>query len=118
MGFPFTILGPLLLLFVPKFLRDYGYTMFAKYRSSIWIYTKRMTGIKDASLHEYRSKVILPSKYTENPSLIPKAWGLIEPSPVQSKTTIDVDDTEKKDTWDMSESNSVELKHFLTIDLY
>jgi predicted DCC family thiol-disulfide oxidoreductase YuxK len=94
MGFPFTFLGPLLILFVPKFLR---YTMFAKYRSPIWVYIKRMTGIKDTSLCEYRSKVILPSKYIENPTLIPKTWGLIEPSPIQSKTTSDGVDAEKKD---------------------
>jgi predicted DCC family thiol-disulfide oxidoreductase YuxK len=76
MGFPFTIIGPLLLLLIPKFIRDFGYMIFAKYRSTIWIYMKRITGLNDTSLYIYKSKIILPQKYIDNPTLIPMSWGL------------------------------------------
>jgi predicted DCC family thiol-disulfide oxidoreductase YuxK len=80
MGFPFAMIGPLLLLLFPKFIRDFGYDMFAKYRSTIWIYIKRMTGLGDTCLYEYRSKIILPKKYINDPTFIPTSWGLDEPT--------------------------------------
>ena len=80
MGFPYTILGPLLLLFIPKFIRDFGYDMFAKHRGSIWTFIKRMTGLGDTILHPYSTKIILPSKYMNDPTIIPKNWGLEDPT--------------------------------------
>ena len=78
MGFPFTFIGPLLLLLFPKVIRDFGYDMFAKYRSNIWIFIKRITGLGDTMLYPYRTKITLPSKYVDDPTIIPKNWGLEE----------------------------------------
>ena len=80
MGFPFTFIGPLLLLLFPKFIRDFGYDMFAKYRSNIWIFIKRITGLGETMLHTYSTKIILPSKYLTDPTIIPTNWGLDVPT--------------------------------------
>jgi predicted DCC family thiol-disulfide oxidoreductase YuxK len=80
MGFPFTILGPLLLLLFPKFLRDWGYTKFAQHRGDIWILIKRITGLGDTSLVSYRDRILLPPGYSASHPL-PSSWGLDAPSP-------------------------------------
>jgi predicted DCC family thiol-disulfide oxidoreductase YuxK len=101
MGFPFTVLGPILLLLFPKFIRDFGYNLFAKHRGSIWIFVKRMTGLGETSLYQYRNKVLLPPEFTKNNS-IPPSWGLDATSPEASATSVETypvdssDDTKKE----------------------
>jgi predicted DCC family thiol-disulfide oxidoreductase YuxK len=75
MGFPFTVLGPLLLLLFPKFVRDFCYGLFARNRAAIWTFIKRCTGLGETSLHQYRHKVILPPEFKKN-NQVPPSWGL------------------------------------------
>ena len=97
MGFPFTFIGPLLLLLFPKVIRDFGYDMFAKYRSNIWIFIKRMTGLGETMLYPYSSKILLPSKYLDDRTSIPKNWGLEEPTITKTTATVTETATETKE---------------------
>jgi len=57
MGFPYTLLGALLLL-IPACARDVGYKLFAKHRGAIWKRVKRTTGMGDTYLVEHRDKMV------------------------------------------------------------
>jgi predicted DCC family thiol-disulfide oxidoreductase YuxK len=57
MGFPYNLLGPIA-LFVPKFIRDCGYRLFARNRGFIWKQVKRVTGLGDTQLEAYRDRIV------------------------------------------------------------
>jgi hypothetical protein len=57
MGFPYTLLGALLLL-IPACLRDVGYKLFAMHRGTIWKRVKYAFGMGDIHLSEHRDKMI------------------------------------------------------------
>lgn len=75
MGLPFAVLGPLFLLLFPKFVRDFGYNLFARNRAAIWTFIKRWTGLGETSLYQYRHKVILPPEFNKK-NHVPPNWGL------------------------------------------
>ena len=66
---PYPLLGFILLLVFPKFLRDFGYSLFAKHRGSIWKVVKKVSGIGDTKMEPYRKRVL----GLEEP--IEKSWG-------------------------------------------
>lgn len=72
MGFPYNVLGPVALL-VPACVRDAGYRLFARNRGTIWKGVKKVTGLGDTHLYEYRQGVVgLP----EEP--LDAGWGFNE----------------------------------------
>jgi predicted DCC family thiol-disulfide oxidoreductase YuxK len=88
MGFPYSWLGPVLLAGVPVFIRDYGYSVFARHRGTIWKAVKRLTGIDDTMLHNYRDRILGLDDNDDDDEPPPAAWGLQQP---------DKDGSEKKD---------------------
>lgn len=48
----------LLALMVPRFIRDAGYTAFAINRGRIWKIAKRITGMGDTSMEQYRGCIL------------------------------------------------------------
>jgi predicted DCC family thiol-disulfide oxidoreductase YuxK len=68
MGRPYTVLGPILLA-IPAVIRDFCYRAFARNRGAIWKVVKRVTGMGDTQLHEYRDRVV---GLTED---VPAGWG-------------------------------------------
>jgi predicted DCC family thiol-disulfide oxidoreductase YuxK len=80
MGFPFNLLGPLLLL-IPAFLRDFGYRLFARNRGDIWKAVKKVTGLGETKLHAYRDRVVgLEGEEPLNPG-----WGFGESEKAHTK---------------------------------
>lgn len=74
MGFP--ILGRILLAVFPKFLRDFGYSLFARNRGKIWTAFKGVTGLGDTLLYVHRDRIVgLPVNVGEPP----ESWGLRKP---------------------------------------
>ena len=73
MGFPYSFLGPLLLVLVPTALRDWGYRIFARNRGTIWKGVKRVTGLGDTNLSAYRDRIV---GLKEQEGGIPPSWGL------------------------------------------
>mmetsp|Transcript_9034 Transcript_9034/g.19360 ORF Transcript_9034/g.19360 Transcript_9034/m.19360 type:complete len:94 (+) Transcript_9034:497-778(+) len=57
MGFPYAVLGFILLL-IPACIRDFGYKLFAKNRGAIWKKVKKVVGMGDTMLVEYRGRVV------------------------------------------------------------
>mmetsp|Transcript_43545 Transcript_43545/g.64615 ORF Transcript_43545/g.64615 Transcript_43545/m.64615 type:complete len:109 (-) Transcript_43545:201-527(-) len=70
LSFPWNILGMLALL-VPVFIRDFCYKIFARNRGDIWKGVKKVTGMGDTMMHEYRGSILgLPEKEP-----MPPSWG-------------------------------------------
>lgn len=57
MGVPYAVLGFVLLL-IPAVIRDLGYSLFAKNRGKIWKGVKKVTGMGDTMLIEFRDRVV------------------------------------------------------------
>ena len=57
MGFPWSIVGRTGLL-VPAFIRDAAYGAFARNRGAIWKVIKRITGLGDTRMEEYRDRIL------------------------------------------------------------
>mmetsp|Transcript_28026 Transcript_28026/g.39478 ORF Transcript_28026/g.39478 Transcript_28026/m.39478 type:complete len:86 (-) Transcript_28026:289-546(-) len=58
MGFPYRIIGPLALLLIPPFIRNFGYRIFARNRGKIWIWIKKFTGIGDIKLDYFKDRIL------------------------------------------------------------
>jgi len=58
MGFPYNVLGPLALVLVPAFLRDFCYRVFARNRGEIWKQVRKVTGLGEAQLEVYRDRIV------------------------------------------------------------
>lgn len=58
MGNPYAILGYLALLLIPAFIANWGYNLFAKNRGAIWKCFRRVTGLGETDLSEYRQRVV------------------------------------------------------------
>jgi predicted DCC family thiol-disulfide oxidoreductase YuxK len=57
MGFPYVWLGIVALL-VPAFIRDFAYRTFARNRGAIWKGVKRVTGMGNTRLDDYRDRIL------------------------------------------------------------
>jgi predicted DCC family thiol-disulfide oxidoreductase YuxK len=88
LGFPYATLGPVLLV-IPPLVRDYGYALFARHRGDIWKFVKRITGLGDTIMTEYRPKIVGIEEGSSMETL-PSSWGF---SPV-----INIIDESKKDS--------------------
>lgn len=74
MGFPYSSLGPVLLM-IPVFLRDYGYKLFGRNRGDIWKLVKRVTGLGDTIMTNYRDQIVGLEGET-----LPDSWGFANTS--------------------------------------
>ena len=80
LGFPYSVAGPLLLFWIPKFLRDYGYRIFARHRGTIWKCIKRcFTGLGDTSLYAVRDRIVGVHDKNMDESTA-ASWGLQKPA--------------------------------------
>lgn len=79
LGFPYTVLGRLG-LWVPKVVRDWAYQTFARNRGAIWRFVKKITGMGDTQLEEYRDR-ILGLEEPLNPG-----WGFAAKSQADDRT--------------------------------
>jgi predicted DCC family thiol-disulfide oxidoreductase YuxK len=92
LGFPYTTLGPVL-LFIPPLVRDYGYAIFARHRGDIWQFVKRITGLGDTIMTEYRPKIVgIEGSSMES---MPSSWGF---------TPVNTTDESKKDNKNNTEN--------------
>eukprot|EP00934_Nitzschia_sp_Nitz4_P005290 Nitzschia sp. Nitz4//scaffold19_size178191//104730//105310//NITZ4_001985-RA/size178191-augustus-gene-0.109-mRNA-1//-1//CDS//3329540705//5280//frame0 len=58
MGSGYPILGWIALYMVPRVVRDFAYTAFARHRGAIWKLVKYVTGMGDTSMAPYRDRVL------------------------------------------------------------
>lgn len=58
MGFPYNVLGPIALLLVPVFVRDFCYMLFARNRGDIWKLFRKLTGLGETKLEMYRDRIV------------------------------------------------------------
>lgn len=72
MGFPYNVLGPIALLMVPVFVRDFCYRLFARNRGEIWKVVRKMTGWGETKLEMYRDRIIVVGEEGE----MDPGWGL------------------------------------------
>lgn len=81
LGFPYSVAGRLLLFAIPKFLRDYGYRVFARHRGTIWKGVQRVTGLGETSLYAHRDRIlgVVPDDDNELSSSTAERWGLQKP---------------------------------------
>jgi len=70
-GLPWSVLGPVLLC-IPRFVRDFGYGLFARHRGNIWRGVKRVTRMGDTDLSAHRRCIV----GLEGEDEIPPSWGL------------------------------------------
>ena len=71
LSFPWPWIGQIA-LWIPKFIRDTGYRLFARNRGTIWKKVKQFTGMGDTMMHKYRPFVL---GLEEVPEPLPKGWG-------------------------------------------
>lgn len=75
LGLPWSFLGQAALWCVPQCVRDYGYRLFARNRGTIWKHVRRVTGLDDTRMEQYRPKLLgLPEAGTR----LDAGWGLDE----------------------------------------
>jgi predicted DCC family thiol-disulfide oxidoreductase YuxK len=55
---PYPLIGALLFFLFPRFLRDFGYKLFARNRGRIWIAFKKATGTGDVQMEVYRDRIL------------------------------------------------------------
>lgn len=75
MGFPFDFFLPFL-LWIPLFIRDTGYRMFARNRGTIWKAVKRCSGLGDTHMATVRDKLVGLGDDDANVECFPESWGL------------------------------------------
>mmetsp|Transcript_4235 Transcript_4235/g.9229 ORF Transcript_4235/g.9229 Transcript_4235/m.9229 type:complete len:83 (+) Transcript_4235:348-596(+) len=75
LGFPYFVLGLLVLFLVPRVVRDLGYRLFARNRGKIWKVFKKVTGLGDTTMHPYRDCVV----GLVDEKVLPESWGFSEP---------------------------------------
>jgi len=69
--FPWNILGKIGLL-VPQVVSDFGYRAFARNRGDIWKMVKRLTGMGDTVMVEYKDRIVGVGDVSQTP----ESWGL------------------------------------------
>jgi len=74
--FPYVVVGYLGLYLIPKIIRDWGYRVFAKNRGRIWVVVKKVTGMGDTMMVQYKNKII-GLEEQENHVLL-ESWGFNE----------------------------------------
>jgi len=77
--FPYFILGYIALYMVPKIIRDIGYRLFAKNRGTIWIFTKKISGMGDTLMYKYKDSVLGLENDKDKDSIL-ESWGFNEPT--------------------------------------
>ena len=73
LSFPWSIMGMIGLWF-PRAIRDAGYRTFARNRGDIWKAVKRVSGMGDTILVDYKHRIV----GVEENSPVPESWGLAE----------------------------------------
>ena len=58
LGWAYAIVSNMAMLLVPRIVRDFAYTMFARNRGRIWKFVKRMTGMGDTRMEPYRDRIV------------------------------------------------------------
>ena len=58
LGLFWALIGYLALYLVPKVVRDMAYQAFARNRGTIWKQVKRVTGLGDTMMDDYRIKIL------------------------------------------------------------
>eukprot|EP00977_Amphora_coffeiformis_P020545 scaffold8363_cov163-Amphora_coffeaeformis.AAC.10 len=71
LSFPWPWIGQLA-LWVPKFIRDAAYQLFARNRGTIWKKVKQVTGMGDTMMEKYKATVL---GLEEVPKPLPSGWG-------------------------------------------
>ena len=69
---PYPTIGRMLRYLFPKIVRDFGYSIFAHYRGTIWKIVKQLTGMGDVQMEKYRDR-ILGLEEEEEP--LDSSWG-------------------------------------------
>mmetsp|Transcript_19775 Transcript_19775/g.22096 ORF Transcript_19775/g.22096 Transcript_19775/m.22096 type:complete len:149 (+) Transcript_19775:404-850(+) len=76
--FPYFVLGYIGLYLTPKIIRDLGYRLFAKNRGRIWVVVKKVTGMGDTMMIQYKNKIVGLDDQENNVLL--ESWGFNEPT--------------------------------------
>jgi|Transcript_8627 hypothetical protein len=79
MGFPYRIIGPLALLLIPPFIRNFGYRMFARNRAKIWIFMKNIIGMGDTKLDHCKDRILGLNEP------IDPGWGFVDGDTIKKK---------------------------------
>ena len=58
LGWGYAVVSRMAILLVPRIVRDFGYSLFARNRGRIWKAFKRMTGLSDTRMEPYRDHVV------------------------------------------------------------
>uniref|UniRef100_A0A7S2YGA7 Uncharacterized protein n=1 Tax=Entomoneis paludosa TaxID=265537 RepID=A0A7S2YGA7_9STRA len=77
LGPVYWVLGWMALVLVPKFVRDFAYRTFARNRGTIWKQVKKITGMGDTMMDNYREKVLGLDEHVETKF---PGWGFTKAS--------------------------------------
>ena len=58
LGLGYAIVSWMALCLVPRVVRDAAYSLFARHRGRMWKIVKRMTGMGDTRMEQYRDRVV------------------------------------------------------------
>jgi hypothetical protein len=58
MGLAYAMVSLIAIVLVPRIIRDAAYSMFARNRGRIWKSVKKMTGMGDIRMEQYRDRIV------------------------------------------------------------